>query len=55
MSLLTDPPSVARKFVGLWNRVRGFFRKLVTRRTLLIAIKAIYWMAKILALLKNFV
>jgi len=36
-----DPPSDERKHAKFWNRVRGSFRNLVNRQTLMMAIRTV--------------
>ena len=54
MAKATDPPSAERKSTEFWKWVRGIFRKLVARRTLIIAFSIVLWTARVVRLLKLF-
>lgn len=53
MVVTTDPPGDERKRAEFWKRVRGLFRKLVNRRTFMIAILAIKLIVRVAALLNK--
>jgi len=53
MSRVTDPPSVERKRAKSWKRVRGIGRKLVNKRTLMMAFQIVIWTTRIALLLKH--
>ena len=42
-----DPPNVERKKASVCTWVRGIARKLVNRRTLMLALQALYWVVKL--------
>lgn len=48
----TDPPSAEQKFTEFWKTVRGFIRRIVTRRTLMTAIFVLVWTVRAVRLLK---
>lgn len=50
---MPDPPSVERKLADSWRWVRGLRRKLVNRRTLMAAIRALALAVRVLELLKR--
>jgi hypothetical protein len=47
----TDPPGAERKCSDFCKRVRGLFRKLVNRRTLLIAFQVVFWVYRIVRMI----
>jgi hypothetical protein len=49
----TDPPSVERKSVERWEKVRGFARKLVSRETIIAAIRVLQLLVRIVTLIKE--
>ena len=49
----TDPPSDERKPAGFWERARGLGRKLVNRRTLMIAIRAVVLTVRVAEILNR--
>ena len=51
MSKATDPPSDERKKVGSGSRMRGFGRKFVTRKTLMLAFDVVKLAVRIAELL----
>jgi hypothetical protein len=53
MVSVTDPPSAERKRAKFWARLRGLFRTLVDRRTLMIAFRIVFLMTRITQLLKQ--
>ena len=46
-----DPPNVERKKVSVCTWVCGIARKLVNRRTLMLALQALYWVVKLARML----
>jgi phenylalanine-4-hydroxylase len=46
-----DPPSDEQKYAKFWNRVRGTFRKLVNRQTLMIAICTLRFVVQVVDIL----
>ena len=47
----SDPPNVERKKASVCTWVRGIARKLVNRRTLMLALQALYWVVKLARML----
>ena len=46
-----DPPNVEWKKASVCTWVRGIARKLVNRRTLMLALQALYWVVKLARML----
>lgn len=53
MSEATDPPSDERKSAEVWKRMRGFRRKFVNRKTLVVAFQVLEWVTRIATLLSQ--
>jgi hypothetical protein len=53
MSKTTDPPSVERKTTSVRRRVRGFYRKLVNRHTLIAAFQIVDWTVRIIKVVRQ--
>lgn len=53
MSTTTDPPSDERKSVERWDKVRGLARVLVSRETLITAIRFLQLVVRIVTLIKQ--
>jgi len=51
----TDPPSGERKRSGFWRLARGFGRKLVTRRTFILATRILAVTVRIVELVNRLI
>jgi hypothetical protein len=49
----TDPPSDERKRAEFWDRVRGKFRKLVNKQTLMVAIRVVVLTVRVAEILNR--